>query len=260
MEYYSGNLYRFKTICRLNLFKTIAFNLKMFDFKTAVKLPVFLYGNVDISGCRRGSIEFTFPVTRGGVFRFGECSDTLRGLYFYRNNRLCIKGRLILKGRVSILEGAVFNVAHGAFVTIGNGVMINSKSNLYCSKCIYIGDKTRISWECQIFDTSFHYYRDKDGNVNNCNGSIQIGDQCWIGNRTTISKGTNLPDCSIVASNSLVNKNFSNCNNGIIIGGMPAKVIKDGGCMRIFDVSLENEIDLFFKEKPNCNEINVNNF
>lgn len=168
-------------------------------------------------------------------------------MYFYRNNRLCIKGKLILGGRVSVLEGAVFNVAHGACATIGDGVVINSRLNLYCSNRVYIGDKTRISWECQIFDTSFHYYSDKNGNVNNCNGSVQIGNHCWIGNRTTISKGTNLPNCSIVASNSLVNKDFRNCNDGIIVGGMPAKVIKDGECLRIFDVKTERKLDSYFE-------------
>ena len=68
MEYNVGKHYRLKSILRLNFIKTIVFNFRMFDFKTAVKMPVFLYGNVDVTGCVRGMIEFSFPVSGGGYF------------------------------------------------------------------------------------------------------------------------------------------------------------------------------------------------
>lgn len=59
---------------------------------------------------------------------------------------------------------------------------------------------------------------------------IHLGQYCWIGNRSTLMPGTVLPDRIIVASNSLLNKNY--VVRGVqpysILGGMPAAVIKEG--------------------------------
>lgn len=54
-------------------------------------------------------------------------------------------------------------------------------------------------------------------------GRIIIGDNCFIGQRTTILYGVTLANNIIVASGSVVTKSF-NIEN-VIIGGNPAKII-----------------------------------
>jgi acetyltransferase-like isoleucine patch superfamily enzyme len=54
-------------------------------------------------------------------------------------------------------------------------------------------------------------------------GRINIGNNCFIGNRAMILYGVTLADNIIVAAGSVVTKSFT--ENGIIIGGNPAKKI-----------------------------------
>lgn len=53
---------------------------------------------------------------------------------------------------------------------------------------------------------------------------IAIGDNCWLGSNVTILPGVELGDHTIVAAGAVVSKSFRQGN--VIIGGVPAKVIK----------------------------------
>ena len=86
-----------------------------------------------------------------------------------------------------------------------------------------------LGWECQIIDTSFHYIQsigEQPIEIAPLTKEIIIGDYVWIGNRTTISKGAVIPDESIIASNSLVNKDLSENGSHCLFAGMPVKVVK----------------------------------
>ncbi|MEQ6167997.1 acyltransferase [Ekhidna sp. MALMAid0563] len=54
--------------------------------------------------------------------------------------------------------------------------------------------------------------------------SIQIGDNCWLGAKSTILPGVKLGNHVVVAANSVVTKSFKEDN--IVIAGNPAKVVK----------------------------------
>jgi acetyltransferase-like isoleucine patch superfamily enzyme len=56
--------------------------------------------------------------------------------------------------------------------------------------------------------------------------SIKIGNHVWFGHNSTILKGVVIQDNSIVAASSLVTKPFLD-SGGIILGGNPAKIIKE---------------------------------
>jgi acetyltransferase-like isoleucine patch superfamily enzyme len=55
-------------------------------------------------------------------------------------------------------------------------------------------------------------------------GTIIIGKNCWIGNNTTILKNSKIGDNSIVAVGAVVSGVFP---ENVIIGGVPAKIIKN---------------------------------
>jgi acetyltransferase-like isoleucine patch superfamily enzyme len=55
-------------------------------------------------------------------------------------------------------------------------------------------------------------------------GSIIVGKNCWIGNNTTILKNSKIGDNSIVAVGAVVSGVFP---ENVIIGGVPAKIIKN---------------------------------
>jgi len=56
--------------------------------------------------------------------------------------------------------------------------------------------------------------------------NVTIGNQVWVAAHCIILKGVNIPDNSVIASGSVVTRYFSKTST--IIGGNPAKVIKQG--------------------------------
>lgn len=56
--------------------------------------------------------------------------------------------------------------------------------------------------------------------------SVIVGDHVWVGAHSLILKGVVILNNSVVASGSIVTKKYS--ISGIIIGGNPAKIIKQG--------------------------------
>lgn len=53
---------------------------------------------------------------------------------------------------------------------------------------------------------------------------ITIGDNCWIGGHATINPGVELGNNVVVASGSVVTKNFP---DNVVVAGNPARVIKE---------------------------------
>ena len=169
------------------------------------------------------------------------------------NTHLNIEGTLTFKGtKIVISSGCAISVAKGGCLTIGDRVNLSPKVRVQCRKKIVNGDQTRISWETQIFDTNFHYLVNAGSCVKPCNGEVIIGNRCWIGNRVTIQKGAHLPDYTIVASNSLVNKDFTSTEKPTI-GGIPAKLLTTGQ-KRVFNMRLQTKLNKFFAEHPDAEE------
>lgn len=134
-------------------------------------------------------------------------------------------------------------------------MLLQNRCKIHCAYYITIGCYSRFSWETQIFDTNMHYLVDENGYVKNNKGDIVIGDYCWVGNRCTIQKGTRLPDYMVVASNSVVNKDFTTKEFGVI-AGIPAQYIK-GGYKRLLDFRIERMLDKYFYENPSVLKTNI---
>lgn len=230
-------------LLKTNLWRTLIFNYKMFPPKIARKLPIIFYGRVNTKGCT-GKIEFTEKIHTGMVI-VGGMSDELCSYKRAYPMRFKISGLLTLGEHVHIRGGGVFNVS--GEMTIGSHSLINSYCRIWCVNKISIGKNSRLSWECQLFDSNFHYMVDDEGYTKKCHGEVIIGDNVWIGNRVTINKGTVLPNYSIIASNSYVSRDFSENGERAIIGGSPAKFIKQG-YRRLFNYKKEAEVNKFFRE------------
>ncbi len=141
---------------------------------------------------------------------------------------LQIEGTWELSGNVHLGNGVIVRIEPTARLTIGHNVRISNRTKIICYDSVMIGHDTRIAWECQIIDTTFHYMRNmKDGAVSELTKPIVIGAHNWIGNRTNIMKGARLPDYTIVASGSLCNKCYDFPQYSLIAGS-PAKIIKTG--------------------------------
>jgi acetyltransferase-like isoleucine patch superfamily enzyme len=99
-------------------------------------------------------------------------------------------------------------------------------SNIISSEpyLITIGKNCTISTEVCFLthDASIGLFLDRKVKSDIC-GSISIGDNCFIGNRTILLYGVTIPDNTIVAAGSVVTKSINEA--GCIVGGNPAKII-----------------------------------
>jgi len=91
---------------------------------------------------------------------------------------------------------------------------------------IYIGESNLISANVTFRATDGHIIYDiTSKKIINKTKPITIGSHVWIGAGATILKGTIIGNNCIVATQSVVSKVFE--KDYIIIGGNPAKIIKD---------------------------------
>jgi acetyltransferase-like isoleucine patch superfamily enzyme len=250
---------------QINIFMTLWVNLRIFPLSVALKMPIWVFGKMKMGHVHRGCVEFDGPVRRG-LLRIGLhipssfCMSSVSSLVIW--------GKLKVHGHSSVGNGVKIGVAKNAVLELGNFSRIGPDAKVYCEDHIVIGQEVGVSWESQIFDTNFHYYV-HEGMIKRKNGPVVIGHHCWIGNRSTISKNAKLPPYSIVASNSLVNKDFSSNKEGGIYVGQPARLVQED-CMRILkDEGVVDEIfnddvercswDLV-KEKIELAKQNYNNY
>lgn len=126
---------------------------------------------------------------------------------------------LITNGEFAFMYGADVILFSDAKLVLGKGSFINSDCKIRCHKEITIGDDCAISHDFTIMDSDAHYL-DGDNNTK----PIHIGNHVWIGTRVTILSGVHVGDGAVIAAGSLVNQDVP---GGCLVGGVPAKVIKE---------------------------------
>lgn len=218
-------LNKIRRYLRVSILKTIYLNFSKLPFSQAILFPIIITRNVKFYSLN-GEIKLKGNI-KTGMVRFGFFGEDT--MYWKdESNLLKLEGTLVLSHDISFANGIVVRVEKGAILEIDENVKISNKVKIICYESIRIKKNTRIAWESQIIDTSFHYIRNlQDGSLGQLNKPIKIGENNWIGNRSSIMKGAETPNFCIVASGSLVNKAMS-IDNYTIIAGTPAKLIKEG--------------------------------
>lgn len=117
---------------------------------------------------------------------------------------------------------------------------------LFCDSAVYIGDRTWFAFNCVCTDSDFHYIY-HDGTVRNRLSPVVIGDNVWVANSCIVSKGTVLPPWSVLAARSLANKDYSDCGEGALLAGSPAKCVRTG-CYRIYNADVEAAIKDYYEK------------
>ncbi len=220
-------------------FRTIWFNFKVLPFKQAILLPITLYSKT-IFRELSGKIIIDTEHIAHNMIKLGAdwwYPATARPQVMWS-----IFGTLIFKGPISFPQGTYLHVARNGVLQFGTkGTFIGTNSKIMCFDHIEIGDGTQITWDCQIYDTGFHYV-ESDGNIGKLTSPIIIGNNVWVGNNTTITRGVNIPDYTIITSHSLVNKDLKQYGEHCLFAGCPA-VLKRRGVTRIFDEEKERLLD-----------------
>jgi|LSPZ01.1.fsa_nt_gi acetyltransferase-like isoleucine patch superfamily enzyme len=226
-------------IRRLCILKTLYYNFRLFPFKVAIRLPLFIHSKVKIY--KAGKIRIEGKI-KTGMIDIGNYNLKSQGV-----SKILNRGEIIFKGRIkfsgsTIIENTGVMIFDGETVT-GEGTCF------FIHKKITVGKFTRIGFNCVFIDTDYHYMVNvATGEIKSNEKEITIGKCCWIGSNTTLKKGAVLPDYTIAASHSLLVKNYTDLIPPYsIIGGMPAKIITSG-YRRVYNMSEEKRLNIYFKK------------
>lgn len=225
---------------KLRLLKTLWFNIRFLPWKQAKHFPVFIHGTLTVYR-GGGTICLNIPLERlrPGLIRLGYDYD--RFSCNQGGTLLQLVGAIRWKGPFRSSVNAVIGACQpGATVEFGQYVSVGANTSIRSYRSIIIEDHVAITHDSSIYDTDFHPFRNiLTGQISQYMVPVKIGQGSFIGSGTQISKGTVLPPYSLVASRSLLNRDYS--QEGLeapFIAGMPGK-IKSHGFVRIFEKDLE---------------------
>lgn len=202
--------------------KTIYFNLKYLPFKKALKFPVLISNNTYLREVS-GRIHFNCQV-KFGLVKIGYGNV---GIFDKKKSRTIweVFGDVTFCGCATIGHGSKISVGLEGVLIIGDNFKITAETSIIAHNKIQFGNNCLLSWDTLLMDTDFHKIRNINGEIINKPKSIVVGDHVWIGCRSLILKGATIPNNTIIASNSMVNKELFAEN--FIYGGNPVKCIKE---------------------------------
>lgn len=212
----------FKILLRIN-FKTIYFNFRCLPFRKAILLPFFISRKCKICSLK-GKVEILGPISPGIIqIGYGHV-----GIFDKRYSRSVVEinGRMTFEGKCRIGHGSKLSVGKMGHLVFGHDFSISAESTIVCHKKIKFGHNVLLSWDVLIMDTDLHRIETRKIEHINPDKSIFIGDNVWVGCRSLILKGVNIPNGSIIAANSTIVKNDIDKEN-TILGGKPLRVLKD---------------------------------
>lgn len=230
---------------RLRIWKTIYFNFRTLPFHIAWKLPVHIYGRTRFYSLA-GNIEIKGPVRCGMIVmgrELGLFSAQYRGSMFF----LDFGTKIVFSGPCHFDMGYSLRLTNKAVVEIGTHTRIGSGTQIIGDHYIKIGDYTGISYNACFMDSNLHFMVDiESGTVVDKAGEIIIGSHNWISCGSLIRKGTVTKDFTIIASHSMLNKDYTKQEGEFqTLAGCPAKIV----CTkykRIFSRSLEARLMHYF--------------
>lgn len=114
-----------------------------------------------------------------------------------------------------------FHTDCGKNITVGKHVFINACCCFQDQGGITIGDGSLIGHGV-VLATINHGFSPEE-RVDNYPASITIGRNVWIGSHATVLPGVTIGNGAIVAAGAVVTKNVP---SNMVVGGVPAKVIK----------------------------------
>lgn len=127
------------------------------------------------------------------------------------------QGNVFIGRKAFIGIGGCISIGKSGSLFLGDNFALTARSTIDCQKEIRFGNDCLLSWDILMMDSDYHHIFNENGDPINDPRPITIGNHVWIGCRTTILKGTFLPDNTIVAAGSVVSKSLQTSN--MIVGG-----------------------------------------
>lgn len=139
----------------------------------------------------------------------------------YRRALWSNSGTIIFEGKAYF--GVASRIVCDGELIFGDNCSISANSDIICENKITIGRECLFSWECLIMDTDFHGVYDLHTKKRlNGDKPIKIGEHVWVGCKSTILKGCDVPDNCVIAAGSVCTGIMSQQN----------AIYKDNSCIK----------------------------
>lgn len=186
-----------------------------------VNLPLIISNNVKVKGLRRGCIKINSQ-KRPGLIKFGFGGS--EGVCANKNGYIIFGkfGILKVEGKTSFSSGSTLRIDNGECI-IGENFSCNKNCCIFCSKQIEFGKDALLGWNVFVRDGDGHNISE-NGQENSSSKSVKIGDHVWIASFVDILKGVTTGNDCVIACRSCATKSIE--GNGVLIAGVPAKIIK----------------------------------
>ena len=187
-------------ILKTDLVKSIRLSFFYFPFKDAIKLPIMVSYRTRLKMVG-GGVKVYCKI-RTGMFLFGYCGLGTQDS-FYERSIWEVDGLINIKG-TKVRMGRGTKLCVGGDCSFGDNFTVTGRSTIFCNHNIVFGENVLVSWDVLIMDTDGgHRILDSKSLVINDDRSIEIGNHVWIGCRSTILKGTRIPDNSVIAAGAI---------------------------------------------------------
>lgn len=199
----------------------IYFNFHYLPFFQAIKFPIWLYKPC-LKKCG-GTVRIDGNI-RSGMIRMG-----FEMVSIYPNSGIIWENRgdVVFKGVTRIGNDSAITTGQNAKLEFGTNFIANCGFKLICYKKVCFSNNVLIGWNCLFSDNDFHTYQTLSGPSDKM-GTIKIGSDNWFAMKSVCLKNTQTPNFAIIASNSLLNKDYINLGEKIMLSGIPAKMVKRG--------------------------------
>ncbi len=135
---------------------------------------------------------------------------------------------------VEIGDDVAFNIAGSIWFEDEYGTLVIGKDSTFENvhlavtepeSTLTIGEDCMFSYDIDVRTGDSHSVIQQDGNKRtNYAQNISFGDHVWVASHCVILKGSRIGSNSIVGTRSVVTKSFP--QEGVVVGGNPAKIIK----------------------------------
>ncbi len=205
--------------------RSLYFNLKYLDMKSALRLPIFISNNCRLINLG-GAVEIRADL-HSGMIKIGFNTATV--FFDERSHRGAIdnNGRIVFMGKATIGQGTRIFVKSSGELVFGDNFWGTAENAISCHKRIEFGKSVLLAFGILLMDTDTHQIVSATNEeVLNPDKAIVIGDRVWIGCRSTILKGTEIQEQSVIGAGAVVSRRFDKPH--VMIAGNPAKVVKEG--------------------------------
>lgn len=199
--------------------KQIWLRLQMLFYNRLKHISLTCGEDCEISRLHLASCGKNNSIVLGNRVKLHDVRITIFG----NDNHIVVKDDNHIAGIRFAMEDDGNRIEIGAHNFIGSGSLLAALEGTK----IVIGDDCMIASPCEIRTSDSHSLLDENGKRINYAQDIILGGHVWIGMGCLVLKGANIPKHCVVAAKSVVCKMKEKVKEGSLLGGTPARVLKE---------------------------------